>query len=119
MHFFLNNLMSEVALHKKSHNENAAIGCDHCSAGDPAVVRCVVCCHFLCDFCKQAHQWLNATKDHKLLTLEELRFRGPTALSKPLICGNHEGEAKKLYCEDCEETICRDCTMIDHRYVLS
>ena len=118
VNFILNNLMAEVALHKKSHNGSAAVGCGNCSVGDPTVVRCVSCCIFLCDFCKQGHQRGNATKDHKLLTFEELRSRGPAALSKPSMCHIHEGEARKLYCETCEQTICRDCTIVDHRLVL-
>ena len=115
--FFINNLMSAVALHKDSQAANVTIGCDNCVPGDPAAVRYVICCQFLCDICKQAHQRSKTTTDHKLMTLEELKSRGPAAQSKPSTCRIHDGEPLKMYCESCEETICRDCSMTDHRCV--
>lgn len=30
------------------------------------------------------------------------------------ICAKHDGEPLKLFCQTCEEPICRDCTIIDH-----
>ncbi|XP_068729990.1 tripartite motif-containing protein 2-like [Montipora capricornis] len=30
------------------------------------------------------------------------------------ICAKHDGETLKLFCQTCEEPICRDCTIIDH-----
>lgn len=42
-----------------------------------------------------------------------LDFRS-TANSKPS-CGNHEGKILKLFCLTCQQLICRDCTLIDHR----
>ena len=29
-------------------------------------------------------------------------------------CAKHDGETLKLFCQTCEEPICRDCTVIDH-----
>ena len=29
-------------------------------------------------------------------------------------CQKHEGKRRKLYCFECEQLICRDCTLIDH-----
>ena len=81
------------------------------------MVRCAICCHFLCDFCSQGHRRGKGTMDHKLMTLEELKSRGPSALSKSATCRIHDGELLKMFCETCEETICRDCTLVDHRCV--
>ena len=30
-------------------------------------------------------------------------------------CEKHDGEELKLFCQTCEQPICRDCTVIDHR----
>lgn len=30
-------------------------------------------------------------------------------------CAKHDGETLKLFCQTCEEPICRDCTIIDHQ----
>jgi len=31
------------------------------------------------------------------------------------LCKEHEGEVLKLFCETCDEAICRDCTIVKHR----
>ena len=46
-----------------------------------------------------------------------LSIRGnnqPNASSSPP-CQKHDGEILKLFCQDCDQLICRDCTLIDHR----
>jgi len=40
---------------------------------------------------------------------------GSVAVTKPSVCNEHEGEVIKLFCETCEEAICRDCTIVKHR----
>lgn len=30
-------------------------------------------------------------------------------------CAKHDGKTLKLFCQTCEESICRDCTIIDHQ----
>ncbi|KAL9963707.1 hypothetical protein ACROYT_G027240, partial [Oculina patagonica] len=40
---------------------------------------------------------------------------GSVAVRKPSVCKEHEGELLKLFCETCDEAICRDCTIVKHR----
>lgn len=40
---------------------------------------------------------------------------GSVAVRKPSFCKEHEGELLKLFCETCDEPICRDCTIVKHR----
>ena len=89
--------------------------CEHCDSGDAAVSRCTNCRFFMCEFCVTAHKRINATKGHQILSLAEVQKLGSKALVKPAFCGKHAGEVLKLFCETCQETICRDCTIIDHR----
>ena len=89
--------------------------CEHCDSGDPAVSRCTTCCVFMCDFCVTAHRRINAFKGHKILSLEEVKRAGSKALVKPTFCEKHGGELLKLFCQTCQKTICRDCTIVDHR----
>ena len=35
-------------------------------------------------------------------------------MAGPPICPTHQGEELKLFCESCDEVICRDCTVEDH-----
>ena len=46
-----------------------------------------------------------------------LSIRGndqPNTSSSPP-CQKHDGEILKLFCQDCDQLICRDCALIDHR----
>ena len=113
VNFFLNNLLSMVSLHGDSGSSN--LECDNCDSGDPAVKRCTNCCHFLCEFCTQAHQRGRSTSSHGLVSLEEAKKMGSVAVTKPSFCKEHEGELLKLFCETCDEAICRDCTIVKHR----
>ena len=89
--------------------------CEHCDSGDSALSRCTDCCVFMCEFCVTAHKRINATKGHQILTLEEVKRLGSKALVKPAFCTKHTGETLKLFCQSCQKTICRDCTIVDHR----
>ena len=110
INFFINNLLSVVSLHSESKLE-----CDNCDSGDPAINRCTTCCHFLCEFCSAGHKRGRSTKTHRVMSLEEAKEEGPIAVTRPSLCKEHEGEMLKLFCETCEEAICRDCTIVKHR----
>ena len=111
--FFVNNLLSVVALHKDS--GGSSLECDNCESGDPPVNRCATCSYFLCKFCTISHQRGRNTSSHSLMTLDEAKKMGSAAVTKPAICKEHDGEVIKLFCETCEEAICRDCTIVEHR----
>lgn len=113
VNFFLNNLLSMVSLHGDSGSCN--LECDNCDSGDPPVSRCAMCCHFLCEFCTAAHKRGRNTKTHRLMSLEEAKEEGPVAVTRPSLCKEHDGEILKLFCETCDEAICRDCTIVKHR----
>ena len=113
VNFFLNNLLSLVSLHGDS--GSSSLECDNCESGDPPVNRCATCCHFLCEICTAAHKRGRSTKTHCLMSLEEAKEGGPVAVTRPSLCKEHEGEILKLFCETCDEAICRDCTIVKHR----
>ena len=89
--------------------------CEHCDSGDSVVSRCTNCSVFMCEFCVTVHKRINAFKGHQILSLAEVQKLGSKALVKPAFCEKHTGESLKLFCETCQETICRDCTIVDHR----
>ena len=91
------------------------MNCEHCDSGDFAVSRCSDCSVFMCEFCVTAHKRINATKSHQILSLIEVKKLGSKALVKPSFCSKHKGETLKLFCSTCQKTICRDCTIVDHR----
>ena len=105
--------MSMVSLHGDS--GSSSLECDNCDSGDPPVSRCATCCHFLCEFCTTGHKRGRSTKTHHLMSLEEAKQEGPGAVTRPSLCKEHDGEILKLFCETCDEAICRDCTIVKHR----
>ncbi|KAL9956952.1 hypothetical protein ACROYT_G038518 [Oculina patagonica] len=95
--------------------ERSNFGCDSCDNVDAAINRCATCRQFLCDICTAAHKRGRGTKTHRVMSLEEAREEGPIAVVHPSFCKEHEGEMPKLFCETCDEAVCRDCTIIKHR----
>ena len=57
-------------------------------------------------------------EDHKAVPISEMRegalVQLPTKKAPTSPCQKHEGKHCKLYCFDCEQFICRDCTLVDH-----
>ena len=102
-----------VSLHGDS--GSSKLECDNCESGDPPVNRCNTCCHFLCEFCTQAHRRGRGTSSHGVVSIEEAKKMGSVAVTKPSLCNEHDGELLKLFCETCDEAICRDCTIVKHR----
>ena len=48
------------------------------------------------------------------MSIDEVKSTGTSAVVKPSMCREHEGESLKLFCESCDKVICRDCTIIEH-----
>lgn len=88
--------------------------CEHCDSGDSAISHCSNCRVYMCKFCVTAHKRILATKDHKSLSLEEVRRLGTKIPKKPAMCSKHSGETLKLFCKTCQRIICTDCIIVDH-----
>jgi hypothetical protein len=55
-------------------------------------------------------------KHHELVTMEQLKSNpGPQNIAEKIRCPKHKEEVIKLFCKTCQTTICRDCTIVDHR----
>lgn len=113
--FWVNNFMTLLSMQDSTSSAGKPLLCEHCDSGDSALSRCNDCCVFMCEFCVTAHKRINATKGHKILTLDEVKRLGSQALVKPAFCKKHTRETLKLFCQTCQKTICRDCTIVDHR----
>ena len=98
-----------------SESDSEKIACENCDSGEYPETRCRLCTRYLCQFCTQSHRRSRDTKTHTLDTLDELRDSDTPVIAETICCEKHEGEIIKLYCKTCEETICRDCTIVEHR----
>ena len=113
--FFVNNLLATMTM---TSDTSAAkkILCDNCESDDSAQCRCNDCGIFLCQFCTESHKRSRSTKQHEMLTMEELKSNpGPQKITEKIRCPKHKDEVIKLFCKTCQTTICRDCTIVDHR----
>ena len=92
------------------------IPCDNCDSEDVAETRCNECGIFICHYCTEFHRRSRPTKLHRLLSMDELKSSaGPENIAEKIRCTKHKEEVIKLYCKTCQATICRDCTIVDHR----
>ena len=113
--FFINGLIEVCEIMKKV--ERNEIACQSCSEAK-AVSFCHTCSIFICTSCTNAHKKMKVFEDHKAVPISEMRegalVQLPTKKAPTSPYQKHEGKHCKLYCFDCEQLICRDCTLVDH-----
>ncbi|XP_022085056.1 tripartite motif-containing protein 45-like [Acanthaster planci] len=95
--------------------ESGETVCDLCTDNAKAVSRCMECMVNVCGFCAQAHKRQRKTATHTVLSMHEARRHGAASLSCPVICLKHPQEELKMYCETCDQSVCRDCCLVEHR----
>ncbi|XP_072018005.1 uncharacterized protein [Amphiura filiformis] len=83
-----------------------------------AVARCTECDDYLCKQCFAIHKSQRHSKDHPVITLQELREGKVLDASayEQKMCVKHKGETLLFYCETCDVPICRQCGFIAHRH---
>ena len=75
-------------------------------------------CGFVCQRCVETHQEWDDLKPHEIIDLDTLTGDVTTLvppLKKTLFCSKHQEKEADLYCEMCDELICRDCIVRVHR----
>ncbi|CAI8043653.1 E3 ubiquitin-protein ligase TRIM71 [Geodia barretti] len=86
--------------------------------------RLLKCFHVYCEQClqrlrcKEIHQNWDELKTHEFIDLDTLTGDVTTlipSLKKTLFCATHPSKEADLYCETCDELICRDCIVRVHR----
>ena len=115
--FHLIGIVDEVSLQEKVDcSGNSKPLCELCDGGNEALHRCLDCTQNICSNCKTIHRRSNATSNHNVATLDDIR-KGKATVKRPeetSTCQKHKGEINRFYCEPCQVLICRDCTVVDH-----
>ncbi|XP_077991488.1 tripartite motif-containing protein 2-like [Glandiceps talaboti] len=112
--FFINSLMEIV---KQGPIEVSKPGlCEGCEE-NTASHRCVDCSLNFCPSCTKTHKTIPATRGHQVITLDEYKQSTPaTRLShNKVYCTVHPENVVKFYCDTCQEAVCSDCTVVEHR----
>ena len=69
----------------------------------------------VCGFCAQAHKRQRKTANHEVISLHEAQRQGTENLHCPVLCQRHSLEELKLFCETCDQPVCRECCLVEHR----
>ena len=90
--------------------------CDKCGEGE-AKAYCRDCGGFVCQECITVHKKWKEYTGHDISSLEDIE-KEVAALVPPkkvvMTCPTHPSKKLKLYCETCNELICKDCTVKAH-----
>ena len=120
--FHIDHLFEIQDAFNKAEDDNDT-NCGSCENGK-ATGYCNDCGDFLCDECQAAHKRVKLSRNHKLISLDELKAQ-VTSLVPPKKavphCPKHSGNDLKIYCDTCSTLICTDCTIRlhkDHNYDL-
>ena len=91
--------------------------CDKCGEGE-AQGFCRDCGQFICQLCLDMHRKWRELQSHEISSLNEVQETASkmvTPKKVTTLCPKHPTEPIKIYCETCDELICRDCTVKTHR----
>ena len=114
--FYIQHLFEvREALEKVRNPEKAQ--CDKCGEGEVQGF-CRDCGQFICQLCLDMHRKWKEIQSHEISSLndvEETASKMVTPKKVTTLCAKHPTELIKMYCETCDELICRDCTVKTHR----
>jgi len=78
-----------------------------------ATSYCLDCEEHFCEGCAKVHQKSKATKNHHLISIEEMKNQTQINVfsksNSQLYCQIHQQKEIELFCEDCKESICSLC----------
>ncbi|XP_068688110.1 E3 ubiquitin-protein ligase TRIM71-like [Montipora foliosa] len=113
--FFVNGLID--ALKIKECNK-AQVTCGNCHKESSEALYCFQCGIFYCEQCLMAHTVLQIySENHRVLAVKDFQYRDyEELLKRPVFCPRkeHEKEELKFFCQNCEETVCQTCVILDH-----
>ena len=113
--FYINHLFEVRDTLQKVSDPNK-LRCEMCEDGN-AKGYCRDCGEFVCEACITLHRKWKKFAEHEIATLGQIEAN-VAELAPPkkvaMKCSKHPSEELKIYCETCNELICRDCTVKAH-----
>ena len=120
--FFVNNMLGYLSLDceqlERMRVERKCEACDEPELADVATSKCVDCAKVLCGACVADHKRARTTLDHRVVALLGLDAdcdRQELDRYSISFCKTHTRNVIKYYCITCDTTVCRVCTILEHR----
>ena len=114
--FYIQHLFEVREALEKVRNPKKA-QCDKCGEGEVQGF-CRDCGQFICQHCVDTHHKWKELQSHEISSLndvQETASKMVTPKKVTTMCHKHTTEPIKIYCETCDELICRDCTVKTHK----
>ena len=114
--FYIQHLFEVREVLEKVRNPKKA-QCDKCGEGEVQGF-CRDCGQFICQLCLTMHGKWKEFQGHTISSLDEVQETASKMVAPKKVssmCSKHTTEPIKIYCETCDELICRDCTVKTHR----
>ena len=109
-HFICNMVQAMAVL-----DRGTRVPCSHNCTESYSVARCVTCEKFLCRECLTDHNKYRGNNGHSVLTMEELsKPENKKKINDRMYCNEHSRKKLKVYCETCDQLICKDCMDFKH-----
>ncbi|VDI08156.1 Hypothetical predicted protein [Mytilus galloprovincialis] len=93
--------------------EQIPVSCGLCEEETKIKWKCVDCDMLLCDKCKEKIH-VKFTKDHKVISIQELRFHYEEIDFSNLSCRNHTTQSCVMFCKICDCLVCPLCITETH-----
>ena len=108
--FDIQSTLKKVTEFQESH-------CDKCQQ-EKATNYCRNCGQFICPGCTKVHQTWDELASHEVITLQQLTSDATKLVpskKQAMPCSKHPPRELDLFCDTCDELICRDCIVRVHR----
>ena len=114
--FYIQHLFEVREVLEKVRNPEQA-QCEKCGEGEVQGF-CRDCGLFICQNCLDTHSKWKELQVHEICSLDNIEKRASKMVTPKKVvsmCPKHTTEPIKIYCETCDQVICRDCTVKTHR----
>ena len=108
--FALLDIVNDTA--KEYIGSTGLLDCEACDEKHPANFSCFDYKENMCKTAAEFHTHNKASRDHRVLTLEELEAN-PQLTSASLICQKHNDKFR-FFDEKCGHAVCRECVALEH-----
>jgi len=106
-----NSLANSISQQQQQNKKKQKLMC--LDEKNEATCYCLNCQDYFCETCTHVHQKANISKNHQLIPIDKMEDQNQINLiansNHQIYCQIHQQEEIKLFCEDCNLSICPLC----------